>query len=370
MLLESKRSRIALASAGAILAALALGSAFALLRPAPGQSVAVTRGEVAVAITGSGTLQARIPVTLTARITAQVVSLHADQGDQVRRGQLLAVLDDRDLAARRAAASASRDGIERNVAAAQANLAKADADLELAQARLRRERELLRAGFLSHSAFDASSLALKSAQAALDSAAAQLAARRAETRAVGEEVRYAETQLSHTRLVAPMDALVVQRSTEVGSISTPGSPLFRLIDPKSIWIAARIDEALVERVSEGMPAIIRLRSGTEHAGRVARISRQSDAATRELDVYVAFDTPPERFAIDQEAEVTIAAGTEQGLVVPVAALMRVKDQQGVMLLRDGKSVFQPVRVTASDGKLALIAVGLDEGARLAAWTSR
>jgi len=343
--------------------------AFRALSPAPPETVAVGRGNVEITVSGNGTVQARIPVALTSRVSAQIVSLHADHGDLVRRGQLLAVLDDRDLAAKRAAARAAQDGVERNIVAAQANLAKVEADRDLANARLRRDRELAGAGFLSPSALDSSSLAAKAGQAAVDSAAAALAARRAETRALGAEVGYAETQVSHTRLVAPMDALVIQRSAEVGAIATPGSPVFRLVDPASIWVAARIDEALVGRLSEGMPATIRLRSGSEHAGRVARISRQSDAATRELEVSVAFDSPPQRFSIDQEAEVSIRAGSENGLVVPVAALRRVKDVQGVMLLREGKSVFQPVRVGASDGRLALVVSGLEEGARIVAWTS-
>ena len=103
---------------------------------------------------------------------------------------------------------------------------------------------------------------------------------------------------------------------------------------------------------------------------VARISRQSDAATRELEVNVAFDLPPARFAIDQEAEVSILTGVVRGPVVPVAALVRRDGRQGVMVLRDGRKVFQPVRVAASDGTFAAIAEGLDTDTRLAAWTSR
>jgi multidrug efflux pump subunit AcrA (membrane-fusion protein) len=150
----------------------------------------------------------------------------------------------------------------------------------------------------------------------------------------------------------------------------PGAAVFRLVDPATLWVAARIDEALVGRIEVGMPARILLRNGEAHAGRVARISRQSDAATRELEVNVAFDAPPERFAIDQEAEVSILAGTERGPVVPVAALVLREGRQGVMLLREGRKVFQPVRIAASDGKHAVIAEGLDQGAKLAAWTSR
>lgn len=357
------------AAAAAIVAAAVLGGR-ALLRPDAADTVTVTQGEVQVRVGGPGTVQARVPVTVSARVSAQVVSLHADHGDRVKRGQLLAVLDDRDLAAKRASAAAGRESIERNIAAAEASLAKARADVELARSKQGRDAELRRAGFISQSAYDTSALGLKAAEAAAANAAALLAARRADGRAVAEDARYAETMWSHTRLTAPMDGLVIQRSAEIGTTVVPGAAVFRLVDPATLWVAARIDEALVGRIEVGMPARIVLRNGEEHVGRVARISRQSDAATRELEVNVAFEAPPERFAIDQEAEVSILVGSERGPVVPVAALVRSDGRQGVMLLRDGRKVFQPVRIAASDGKLAVIAEGLDQGARLAAWTSR
>lgn len=287
---------------------LALGvagfSARLLFRAKP-PATPIAATEVESRITGPGTVQARIPVTVSARVSAQVVSVHADHGEQVKRGQLLAVLDDRDLAARRAAASAGADTVGRNIAAAEATLAKAQADLDLARSRQARDLELFRSGFISQSAYDASSLGLKAAEAGLDNAAALLAARRSESRVVAQDAQYADAAWSHTRITAPMDAMVIQRSAEVGAMAVPGSTLFRLVDPATLWVAARIDESLVGRIEEGMPAVIRLRSGGEHAGRVARISRQSDAATRELEVFVAFDTPPARFAIDQEALVLI-----------------------------------------------------------------
>jgi RND family efflux transporter MFP subunit len=356
----------------AIVALLALAAAAVLWRLTRPEAVApltVSQGEVELRVSGPGTVQARVPVTVSARVSAQVMSLHADHGDVVKRGQPLAVLDDRDLAARRAAAAAAREAIARNIAAAQASLAKAQADLELARNKHRRDADLKRAGFISESAYDASALGMRAAEAAVSNAIAALAARRAEARGVAEDARYADALWSHTRVSAPMDGLVIQRAVEVGSTVAPGGTLFRMVDPATLWVAARIDEALVSRVEEGMPATIRLRSGETHSGRVARISRQSDAATRELEVNVAFDAPPARFAIDQEAEVTIAAGVERGPAVPLSALVQRDGKMGVMLLREGRAVFQPVRVAASDGSVAIVD-GLDAGAQLAAWTSR
>ena len=363
-----KRRTFAVGAAIA-LAVLAAGVTWRFLPGEQAQTTPVSQAEVELLVSGPGTVQARVPVTVSARVSAQVVSLHADHGDLVKRGQLLAVLDDRDLAAKRAAAAAARGSNESNIAAAAASLAKARADLELARSRHRRDADLKRDGFISESAYDASALGLKAAAAAVDNSAALLAVRRAEGRAVAEDARYADALWANTRLTAPMDALVIQRAAEVGSMAVPGAPIFRLVDPGTLWIAARIDEALVGKIEEGMPARITLRNGEEHAGRVARISRQSDAATRELEVNVAFDAPPARFAIDQEAQVSILTGVQRGPAVPLGALVRRDGQQGVMLERGGRKVFQPVRVVASDGSLAIVD-GLDAGAKLAAWISR
>src|SRR5688572_1245385 len=210
------------------LLALALAAAvWRLTRSDPQPPVTVSQGEVKILVSGPGTVQARVPVTLSARVSAQVVSLHADHGDLVKRGQLLAVLDDRDLAAKRGAAAAARESIERNIAAAQASLAKAQADLELARNRHQRDADLRRAGFISASAYEATALGLKAAEAAFDNSAALLAARRAESRAAAQDARYAETQWSHTRIAAPMDGLVIQRNAEVGSMTAPGTAIFR-----------------------------------------------------------------------------------------------------------------------------------------------
>lgn len=246
-------------------------------------------------------------------------------------------------------------------------MARAQAELDLARSRHRRESELERAGFLSQSALDASVAALQSALANLDSARASLAAREAEKLALAQEVRYSDTVLSFTRIVAPGDGVVILRQAEVGATVVPGSPIFRLADPATLWIAMRVDESVVGRVALGQPATIRLRTGEAHAGKVARIARQSDAATRELEVNVAFDAPPERFAIDQEAEVTILAGKESGIVVPVTAMVRDRDgRRGVLVVTGARARFVPVVTANADESRVIVSEGLSGGERVVA----
>ena len=358
--MNTNRFRIALLALAA-LAAGAFGFYRAFLHATPLQTIAASQGVVPVRITGPGTVQARAPVTLGARITATVTRLHADQGDTVRRGQVLALLDDRDLVARRGSVAGQQETLLRNVTAARANVAKAQADLELAQSKHRRDAELFGKAYLSQATLDATVAALRSAEAGLDNSKATLAARESEARTLAHEARLADAVISFARIVAPMDGVIVGRLAETGNTVVPGSPIFRMVDPAALWVATRVDESVVARVRVGMAASIRLRTGETLPGKVARIARQSDAATRELEVDVAFDTPPERFAIDQEAEVTIAAGEEQGVVVPVSALVQNQGRQGVLVVREGRAQIQDVQTGAADATTVVIRKGMAAG---------
>jgi hypothetical protein len=128
-----------------------------------------------------------------------------------------------------------------------------------------------------------------------------------------------------------------------------------------------VDESVVGRVRVGQPASIRLRTGETRPGKVARIAHLSDAATRELEVDVAFDSPPRRFAIDQEAEVTILAGEDSGIVVPLGALLRDRaGRRGVLVLSGGRTVFRPVETASADAKFVIVRKGLAAGERVVA----
>ena len=325
------------------------------------------RGKVMQHVVGPGTLQARVPVTLSARITASVRQVNADVGDTVKRGQEMAVLDDRDLAARRGVVGGQQVALARNAEAANAAIAKAQAEFDLARSKQWRDAELLGSGFVSQVVLDASDAALRASRANLDNASASHSAREADALALVQEARYADTVLSFTRITAPMNGVVISRQVEVGTTVVPGSPLLRIVDVATLWVVMRVDESVVGRVEVGQSASIRMRTGELLAGKVARISRQSDAATRELEVNITFDVPPARFAIDQEAEVTIAVGDVSGITLPLSALTRDREgRQGVLVVINARTEFRPVRTGVSDGQRVLILEGLAGGERVVA----
>lgn len=357
------RGRTSLIALGGLLLILAVGAGYWRFgRTVDVPVVVAFQDSIPAYVVGPGSMQARVPVTLSARVNATVAEVYVDVGDDVEEGQLLVMLDDRDLSARRGVVRGQQEAVLRNIEGARPALAKAQADRELARSRQRRDAELLARGFVSQAVADASNAALDGAVAGVDSARSTLAAREADSRALAEEARYADTVLSYTRIVSPMGGIVVQRLSEAGNTVVPGTPLLKIVDPTTLWIATRVDESVVDRIQPGQSASIRMRSGEVLPGKVARIARQSDAATRELDVHVAFDEAPERFAIDQEAEVRIAVGEDAGIVVPLTALIRDRTgRQGVLLIEAGRTRFQPVRTASADARQVVVREGLSGG---------
>lgn len=297
----------------------------------------VQQGSVEELVHGPARIRARVPVSVSSRFAAEILDITVDIGDRVHAGQLLVRLDDRDLQAR---TSASR-----------AMLARAEADLALAGSNEQRDREVFEKGYISRAAMEATSTVRRLKQA--------------EVTVAREEVSYAATQSEHAMLIAPMDGIVTARLAEAGDNATPGAPILRMIDPRTLQAVALIDETVAGSIRPGMPATIRKRTGGSSAGRVSRIQLEANAAAREFQVEVDFVEPPARFAIDQEAEVTITTGRQKGIVIPLTALRQQESvRDGVLAVRSGRAVFQPVETGVSDGKRVLVKTGIKSGEQI------
>ena len=334
---------------------LLFGVYILFLKPVSVMAVKVANGTLKESVQGPGLVRARVPVEVSTKITGVVTSLLADQGDEVKKGRLIATLDDADSLAKVSSGKKAMAIAENDLETARANLEKAKADLALAESNYKRDLEVFKAGYIAPSAMDATKAAFQAAQSNAKAAETVISSRTSAAEKAREDLRYAEAMLSYTKIYALTDGIITQRDREVGDTVSPGVSIFEMVDPKTLWVVTRIDETVVGRVETGQPALIRLRSGGEFKGSVARIERQSNSVTRELEVDVSFNDVPPRFAIDQEAEVTIFTGEAKGLIVPTAALTsNQKGEQGIMLIKGGKAYFQPVRTGATDGRGTII----------------
>ncbi|MFZ2088750.1 MAG: efflux RND transporter periplasmic adaptor subunit, partial [Desulfobaccales bacterium] len=166
---------------------------------------------------------------------------------------------------------------------------------------------------------------------------------------------------NYTRILAPMDGLITVRKAEVGTTLSPGTPIFQMVDPAQIWVAAWIDQALVAQLQPGQPAKIRLRSGRAFQGQVARLNQEADTVTRELEVNVKFATLPKPLVIGEEAQVEIDTGRQAAMVLPLSAVMAKNGAKGVLVADKGLLRFQKVVLGLQDGGRTAVTDGLKAG---------
>lgn len=324
------------------------------------QVVVAAEGVVEEEIRAPGSVSSRTEVEVSSRVAGVVVQVSAAEGDRVEAGQLLAALDDRELAGRASTTRAAAESARHNVVVAEAALDKARADLALARTVLTREADLAASGHVTKASLDATQTALSAAEAAEKGAIATLETRRADARRLAEEARLAETLQSYAQITSPQAGLVTKRQVEVGTTVAPGAMLFRVVDAELVCVETRVDVSQMGRVAVGLPAKIRLASGDELTGSVARVAHEADPVTRDQEVRILFDRPPDPLTLAEEAQVVLRIGLARGLVVPGGAVVRVAGKDTVLVAQDGHAVQVPVVVRAM-GQGAVVVEGLTEG---------
>jgi HlyD family secretion protein len=323
--------------------------------------IAVKKVEVQGNVQGPGTVQSRVPVTVSAKITGILEELYADQGDRVQKGQLLAKLDALELRAREAASQAAKNRAQRDLARSQADMIKAQANLGLAQSNYQRDLEVFKPGYISKAAFDTTKAQLRVAESEVAATKATVTALEAAVKQAESETHAAAALHNYTRILAPMDGLITVRKAEVGNTIAPGTPIFQMVDLEKIWMAAWIDETKISQLRPGQPAHIMLRSGRALQGEVVRVNKEADTVTRELEVDVRFMKLPEPLVIGEEGMVDIDTGRQTALAVPLSALTTKNGVKGVLVSDNGILRFRKVSLGLQESARIAVTAGLHEG---------
>ncbi|QID19582.1 efflux RND transporter periplasmic adaptor subunit [Nitrogeniibacter mangrovi] len=347
------------------LALVVLGAfALALLRSGPLAPIRVTvhtvaEGVVTPGLFGIGTVEAQRSYAVGPTAPGRLLSVEADVGDPVRRGQVLARLDPVDLDARVAALDASLARARNAVVAAEAQQRDARARAEVAAIEARRYDTLGERRFVSPSAVEAHRQAHTSARAGVDAAAASTAAARDDLVRLEAERAAVLAQRANLVLVAPEDGVVTARQAEPGNTVVAGQAVLQMIDPTSLWVRTRIDQHRATGLAEGLDARIELRShaGEAHMGKVVRVELLSDPVTEERIARVRCDRAFKEGSVGEMAEVTIhLPASDRGPVIPNAALRHRNGQVGVWRLGDGGPHFVAVSTGAEslDGEVRVV----------------
>lgn len=325
-------------------------------------SARVIRRDFSATVLATGAVRPEVgaEVKVGARIPGKVVRLHANVGDPVVRGQVIAELEKDDLLA-------AVDRARAEVAVADARVVDAAARARLAELDFERQSELLEAQVTSQQEKDQAAKEREVAQAAVLLAQKQLESQRA-------AVREAEVRLSYATIQAPIAGVIGSISTQEGETVATGfsAPTFvTIIDLDRLQVDAFVDEVDIGKVEPGQSGTFTVDAfpGRDFEGRVTAIYPKAVIQDNVVnyDVVLSITTPYHGLLRpEMTASVALLLGARTGvLAIPAQAVKRVDGRTVVYLSRDGGGFdVREIRVGWKDGEWLEVTDGLAEGDRI------
>jgi RND family efflux transporter MFP subunit len=281
--------------------------------------------EVPVNLRSTGTVHARETTVVSAQVMGRIQQVLVREGDNVRAGQTLVVLDD---AALRAQVEQAQAGVK----AAQSAQVAAQTNAALALSTLNRYKQLESQKSVSAQEMDEVSRRSEAAEANFEAVRAQADAARA-------QVSGARTMMSYTRLVAPFAGVITARMADPGTMAAPGVPLLQVDQAGALQLYATVDESAIAAIHKGMKTPVTIDGNSSQiAGIVAEIVPAADPSSHSF--LVKIDLPSSsllRAGMYGTAE--FANGVRQAILIPRSAVVSRGSLSCVYVL-DGQRIAQ------------------------------
>jgi RND family efflux transporter MFP subunit len=310
----------------------------------------------------SGSLIPREEILVSPEIEGlRVLELLADEGDRVKKGQVLARLVSEQIDAQLAQNQANLARSNAAIAQAQSQIVQAEAQAKEAAAQLQRAEPLKKSGYLSGSTYDQRESAAHTTAAQLIAARDGLTAAKAEKAQVEAQGRELQWRRSNTDVTAPQDGLISRRTARMGALaSSVGEPMFRIIQNGEIELDAEIVETELKNVKVGQKGIVTVPQVGQFEGKVRLVSPEVDKATRLGRVKVFLGSNPQ-LRIGTYANGLIETAHSRGLGVPTSAVTFDQGSTYVQVVSANTVKKQVIRVGLISGDLAEVKEGLHEG---------
>jgi multidrug efflux system membrane fusion protein len=311
-----------------------------------------------------GTIRSATTSVLAAQLGGSVREIAVKTGDRVRRGQLLALLDDRSPRAQLQAAEAGVNEATQGLAEVEQALQAATADRKFAEVTYNRYKGLLAKNSLSRQEFDGAEARYKAALAnerALEAKKQQVVAREQQARSQQDS---AETYFSYSRIVSPLDGVVTAKSVDAGTVVMPGTPLLTVEDTSRYRLEASLPEEYLPDAKVGQAVAVTTDHG-QFEGHVAEVVPAADPASRTF--LVKIDLPRDCNCRSGEyAHASFPIGEAKRLAVLSSAVVEHGQLQGVFVVSaEGKVEYRLVKTGKTFGNRVEILSGLAQGEKVA-----
>lgn len=316
-------------------------------------------------LNASGYVVAQRKAAVAPKVTGLLVSLAVEEGNWVKKGQVIARLENNDV-------MAAKNQAEANLNAARFSLEQARAELHDATLTFNRNKELLANGFISHAEYDASEARYKRAVAGVDAAEAAVKANEA-------VLQGANVSIEYTLIRAPFDAVVLTKNADVGDIVTPigasaeaKAAVVTIADMSSLQVEVDVSESNLEKVKVGQPCEIQLDALPESRfrGEVHMVVPTADRTKATVMVKVRFIDKDKRILPEMSAKVAFLSrpvkpeDQKSRTVISPAAVVVRKGKNVVYVVEGNRVVETPITIGDHLGDMIEVLNGVKAGDRI------
>lgn len=334
------------------------------------QAVEVEAASVATAypsqafslLNATGYVVAQRKAAVASKATGRVEWLGVAEGSRVKKGEIVARLENKDV-------TAAMDQARAGVNVARANLEQGMAELKEAQAAYHRSKDLLAKGFVSQAAHDTATARHDRAKAAISGFKASIGVAEANFRA-------AQVAVDQTLIRAPFDGVVLTKTANVGDVVTPFSSaldtkgaVVTMADMSTLEVEADVSESNLSKVQLNQPCEIQLDAlpDTRFRGLVHRIVPTVDRAKATVMVKIRFVDQDPRVLPDMSAKVAFLSKeiseTERSArtVIQPAVIANRSGRSVVFIIREGRVTQTPIETGAKLGDMIEVKKGVQAG---------
>ncbi len=364
------------------------------------------QGPIAEQVTADAVLQPMAQAAIVPRITAPIKKFYVERGQRVHAGELLAVLENTDLAAaamdtkgsleaaQAAYATATKAQVPMDVLTAESDFAQAKANLDLNQNIVKSRMQLFQEGAIPGRDLDTAQAALVQEQAAYDAAKQHLdavhsvsreaALKSAQGQLTSAEGKYngAQAQVDFSEIHSPIEGVVTDRPLFAGETAAAGTPLITVMDTTALIAKTHIAENLAVQLKAGNQASVRLPGLSDSVpAKVSMVSPALDPGSTTVEVWLKIENKKGRLKVGTPVK-AMMTGTSvtHALTVPLSAVLTGDNgAKSVMVVgSDGAAHKKPVTLgidngtdvqvtsglTTADNVITSGSYGLDEGTKV------
>jgi RND family efflux transporter MFP subunit len=311
------------------------------------------RGDVAAHLTVVGNLIGLQTVDVAPRTAGRLLSVNVQLGDSVRRGQVMAKVEDREIVEQVRAAEASQE-------VAKATIRQREADLKVAELNFERSKNLFSRQLLAKQALDDAESRYMASVAQLDLSKAQLSQ---------NDARLQELQfnLNNTIITSPVDGFVGKRNVDPGAMVNTNTAIASVVEISRLKLIVNVVEKDLRMVNAGDIGIVEVDAypGEKFNGRIARVAPVLDPATRTASIEIEIPNSDNRLKPGMYARISLTVEERKNtLLAPKNAVIDFESKRGVWVPNEEKrAAFVPVTLGIEGPEQIEILAGLKEGDR-------